>query len=205
MKLHWASTSPYVRKVMVAAHELGVADRFELVATTPQTVIDDVHADNPLGMIPALVTDDGEALYDSFVIIAWLNDRFGGDLIPAWGPDAWPTYRRHALAHGLIDTTNALAHERRRPPELQWPDQDAKLRRRIGLAIDGLDREAGALGGPFTLAPITAAVALGYVDRHLSDDDWPDGDWRPGRPALAEWYAEVSQRPSMAATAPPKL
>jgi glutathione S-transferase len=200
MKLHWAPTSPYVRKVMVAAHELGVADRFELVETTPQSVIDDVSGDNPLGMIPALVTDDGEALYDSAVIIAWLDDRFGGGLIPEPGPGAWAVHRRHALAHGLIDTTNAWAHEQRRPPELQWPDQDAKLRRRIGLALDGLEREAASLAGPFTIAPLAAGVALGYVDRHF-----PDDDWRPARPALAEWYAGVARRPSMVATAPPPL
>lgn len=200
MKLHWAPTSPYVRKVMVAAIELGVADRFELVETTPQTVIDDVSSDNPLGMIPALVTDEGEPLYDSAVIIAWLNDRFGGSLIPAPGPDAWPVYRRHALAHGLIDTINAYVHETRRPPELQWPDQKAKLRRRIDLAIDGLEREADALEGPFTIAPLAAGVALGYADRHF-----PDDDWRPARPALADWYAGISQRPSFAQTAPPPL
>jgi glutathione S-transferase len=198
MKLHWSPTSPYVRKVMIAAHELGIADRFELVETTPETVIDDVSPDSPLGMVPALVTDAGEPLYDSAVIVAWLNDRFGGDLIPAPGPEAWPVYRRHALAHGLIDTTNARFHERRRPPELQWPQLDAKLARRIGLALDGLEREVDALAGPYTIAPITAGVALSYVDRHFADEDW-----RATRPGLATWHAAVAQRPSMVATAPP--
>ncbi len=198
MKLHWSPTSPYVRKVMIAAHEVGAVDGLELVETFPQSVIEDVSPDNPLGMIPALVTDDGEPIYDSSVIVAWLDDRFGGTLIPAPGPDAWAVHRRHALAHGLIDTANARFHEHRRPPELQWPEQDAKLARRIGLAVDGLEREAAALDGPFTIAQIAAGVALGYLDLRF-----PDEDWRANRPALAAWHAAVSERPSFAATAPP--
>lgn len=198
MKLHWSPTSPFVRKVMIAAHEVGAADQLELAETFPQSVIEDVSQDNPLGMIPALVTDEGEALYDSSVIIAWLNHRYGGSLLPAPGPEAWAVYRRHALGHGLIDTTNARFHEHRRPTELQWSQQDAKLTKRIALAVDGLDREAEALAGPFTVAQIAAGVALSYLDLRF-----PDEDWRTSRPALADWHAAISERPSFAATAPP--
>ena len=114
-KLHWAPTSPYVRKVMIVAHELGLADRFELVATRPETVVADVAADNPLGRIPALVLADGTTLFDSLVIAEFLDETAGGSLFPRAGPRRWRTLTRHALAQGAIDAAIAIVAERRRP------------------------------------------------------------------------------------------
>ena len=97
MKLHWAPTSPYARKVLVVAHECGLAERLELVATTPETVEADLSGANPLGRIPALITEEGAALYDSTVICEYLDHRSGRGLFPPPGPKRWTVLRRHAL------------------------------------------------------------------------------------------------------------
>ncbi len=113
-KLHWSPTSPYVRKVMVAAHELGLAGRFDLVATRPETVVADVAPDNPLGRVPALVLPDGTTLFDSLVIAEYLNETAGGALFPRPGAARWRTLTLHALGHGVIDAAIAIVAEGRR-------------------------------------------------------------------------------------------
>src|SRR5690242_20251590 len=114
-RLHWSPTSPYVRKVMVAAHELGLADRIDLVPTRVETVVADVAADNPLGRVPALVLPDGTTLFDSLVIAEFLHETGGGTLFPRPGPERWRTLTLHALAQGIIDAAIAIVAERRRP------------------------------------------------------------------------------------------
>ncbi len=198
MKLFWSPTSPFVRKVMIAAHELGATNDIERVQTTPQTIVSDLSGDNPLAMIPTLITDAGETLYDSTVIITWLNHRYSGALVPPPGPGTWQAHRRHALVNGLLETANARFHEVRRPPEFQWPEQNAKLRDRIGRSLDALESEATALDGPFTFVQIATGAALGYLDLRF-----PDENWRSGRPTLDAWYAANTERPSFVATAPP--
>lgn len=197
MKLHWAPTSPYVRKVTVAAHELGLADRFDLVRTTPENVVADVAADNPLGQIPTLVLADGTVLFDSFVIVEYLDNLAGGALVPPAGPERWRTLTLHALGHGVIDAANRRVNELRRPAgeislrqlEMKWAE--------IGRALDRLERTPLDADRP-DVASIAIACALGYLDFRF-----PDEAWRPGRPALAGWYRRFSGRPSMLATNPP--
>ena len=106
MTLHWSPRSPFVRKVMVAAHELGLADRIATVRTVVAmaNVNRALLAENPLGKIPTLVLEDGTILYDSQVIIEYLDSLVGGGrLVPASGPARWLELRRHALANGLLE------------------------------------------------------------------------------------------------------
>jgi glutathione S-transferase len=195
-RLHWAPTSPYVRKVMVAAHELSCAERLDLVPTRVETVMADVAGDNPLGRIPTLILPDGTALFDSLVIAEFLDDAAGGALFPRSGPERWRTLTLHALAHGLIDAAIAIVAERRRPEGERSPGFVAARHAEIGRAIDALEQRS--LGAEPDIGTITAAVALGYVEfrfRELA--------WRTGRPKLAAWHAAFAQRDSMRATRPP--
>ena len=121
MKLHWSPRSPYVRKVMVVAHELGLADRIETVrtvvgGTTPHR---ELMRENPLGKIPTLILEDGTIIYDSPVICEYL-DTVHGDarLFPAW-PERLVALRRLALGDGMLDIALAWLGERFRPPERQ--------------------------------------------------------------------------------------
>jgi glutathione S-transferase len=194
--LHWSPTSPYVRKVMVAAHELGLADRFELVPTTPETVVADVAGDNPLGRVPALVLPGGTAIFDSLVIAEFLNETAGGALFPPRGPARWRTLTLHALGHGVIDAAIAIVAEGRRPETERSPAFVAARHAEIARALDAVERAPPA--GAADIGAIALAAGLGYLDFRL-----PGRDWRPGRPRLAAWYEAFARRPSMRATTPP--
>src|SRR6476620_2299768 len=106
MKLHWSPRSPFVRKVMVFAHETALVDRLNCVRTVVAMKAPNAALlpDNPLSKIPTLVLDDGTALYDSGVICEYLDTLHAGPfLFPAQGPARWTALRRQALGDGLLD------------------------------------------------------------------------------------------------------
>ncbi|MBC7431085.1 MAG: glutathione S-transferase [Rubritepida sp.] len=189
MKLHWSPRSPFVRKVMVAAHELGLADRIGTVRTVVgmEQINDALLADNPLNKIPTLVLDDGRAIFDSLVICEYLDEMAGGALFAG---DKWEVLTRHALLNGLLDLLILFRHERTRE----------KPAARILFAFGCKTQSAlGALrlppAGRLDIGDITLAVALSYLDFRFDDIDW-----RGARPELATWHAAFCERPSMVAT-----
>ena len=118
MKLHWSPRSPFVRKVMVAAHELGLADRIDRVRTVVRMTQPnaDLLPDNPLSKIPTLVLADGTVLIDSVVICEYLDALAGGGkLFPPSGPERWTALARHALGNGLLDILILWRNERDKP------------------------------------------------------------------------------------------
>lgn len=200
MKLHYALPSPYVRKVRAVAIELGLEDRIELVTRgmTPVSPDDELNADNPLGKIPCLITDDGQALYDSRVICAYLDDRAGGKIIPASGVTRWTALRREALADGILDAAVGRRYETfLRPKELQWDAWIDGQREKFLRGLNRLEQEAPSFGDAVDIGTIAAACAAGYMDFR-----YPDERWRDDRPALAAWYESFSKRPSIATTTP---
>ena len=198
MKLHYAETSPYVRKVMVVAHECGLADRLDLVATTPETVVDDVKADNPLAQIPTLVTEGGERIFDSTVICEYLDAMAGTGIFERDGPGRWTALTRHALGQGLTDAVINRNRERRRPEAERSAAWDDKKRAEIGRTLDALEAAAASLPTGAEIGAIGVAVALAYLDLRF-----PDDGWRTDRPSLAAWYEAYAERPAMRATAFP--
>lgn len=200
MKLWWSSRSPFVRKVMIAAHELGLADRITLVPAKVHLARADtsVLADNPLGKIPTLVTEDGGVLFDSAVICEYLDGLAGGGrLFPREGAERLAALRRQALGDGLMELMILWLVERAKPAERQWPDVLDACRAKFAAVADHLEREAAALaGGPFSIGHVSLAAALAYADFRFSSEDW-----RRDRPALADWAALASERPSVRATA----
>lgn len=198
MKLHWSPKSPYVRKVMVCAHELGVVDRLERVRSVAAMLKPNaaLMRDNPLSKIPALVLDDGFTLVDSVVICEYLDELAGGSLFPASGMARWRALRWHALGDGLLDTLILWRNEREREVPLQ-PLIDA-FAVKTTATLRMLDAEAGALRvSPFTIGQVTLACALGYLDYRFDSFGWRDK-----APALADWYADVRLRPSLRDTEP---
>lgn len=202
MKLYSTPTSPFVRKVMVVAHEAGLADRIEPTLLRPSPMQPDavLARDNPLSKIPALVLDDGSSLYDSHVICEYLDAHraAGPELLATSGVARWTALRREALADGMLDAAIQVFYERRNRPEaLQWQPwidgQSAKVR----LALDALEREASTFGEGADLGLITIAAALGWLEFRAFL-----GDLRAGRPTLFAWYDRFCERPSMRATAP---
>lgn len=191
MKLHWSPKSPYVRKVMVCAHELGIADRLELVRSVAAMLKPNARLmqDNPLSKIPALVLDDGFVLFDSVVICEYLDDLTQGSLFPAQGPDKWQALRWHALGDGLLDLLILWRNERER--EVPLPALTDAFALKAGASLALLDDEAQALAEtPFSIGHVTLACALGYLDYRFADLGW-----RERAPRLATWHAEVASRP----------
>ena len=153
MKLHWSPRSPYVRKVMIVAHETGVADRLELVRSVVamSKPNHDVLRDNPLGRIPTLVTGDGTILFDSAVICEYLDSlHTGPKLFPPAGAERWHALRWHALGDGMLDTLIVFRNEREQPPAQQNPDWLANFALKIARSLDAIERETAALdAAPF--------------------------------------------------------
>lgn len=197
MKLRYSTTSPFARKVLVVAHETGLADRVECVVTNAWAPDTDLVRDNPLSKIPALITDGGETLFDSPVICEYLDSLHGGrKLFPVTGGERWTQLRLQALADGIMDAAVQIRIETAiRPEEFRWQGWLERQAAAIGRSLDALDQECGAWGADFLIGQVTVAVALSYIDLRK-----PVADWRATRPNLAEWSRNVSTRHSIVAT-----
>jgi glutathione S-transferase len=196
LKLWYSPASPFVRKVLVFAHEAGLADSITLVRGDVWAPDAEINKDNPLGKVPALVTPDG-VFAGSYLCCEYLDSLHGGArLIPSEPRERWPALRLHAFADGVIEAAVAIIIETlRRPKELVY---QGTVDRQTGKINRTLDQIASM---PLTQAPgiatITLGCALGYLDFRL-----PQLAWREGRGALAQWYEPFSARKSMQATVP---
>jgi glutathione S-transferase len=201
MKLYHSTTSPYVRKVMVAAIELGLADRIETVPAKVSPIVRTapVIADNPLGKLPTLIADDGMVLFDSRVIAEHLDALAGGGrLIPASGPARWQALTEQALADGMLDAALLERYETSlRPSDLLWPAWRDGQHDKVAKALDRMEQTATGFARRVDIGTIATGCALAYLDFRF-----PKLGWRSDRPRLAAWYAAFAERPSMAATAP---
>jgi glutathione S-transferase len=198
LQLYFNPASPFVRKVRIVAEEMGLAGRIELITAMPTPVSphEGVRSNNPIGKIPTLITDDGQALYDSPVICEYLEALAGGNRIfPPAGAARWTAMRRQALADGIMDAAVSARYEQAvRPKELQWQAWLDGQFLKIRTALDALEGED--LERAFDIGTISIACALSYLDLRFASEDW-----RTSRPLLAAWLARVSQRPSLAKTA----
>ena len=197
MKLHWSPRSPYVRKVMVVAHELGLAGQIETVrtvvgGTTPHL---ELMRENPLGKIPTLVLEDGTILYDSPVICEYLDTLHGGEKLFPTGSEHWTARRRLALGDGMLDVALAWLGERFRPAERQSAPHMALWETKLRSCVDALEHEA--LEGRLTIGHIAIGIALSYLDFRFGELAW-----REGHPKLAAWHARFDARPSVVANPP---
>jgi glutathione S-transferase len=198
MKLHWSPRSPFVRKVMVTAHELGIADKIQTVRTFVALDIPNqaLLADNPISKIPTLVLDDGTAIHDSLVICEYLNELAEGALFPPPGNARWQAMTWHALGNGLMDALLLWRYESMQPIERQSKALLDIWALKTRSALDWLEAQVPVLeAARFGIGHITIGILLSYLDfrfDHLG--------WRSGRPALAGWHAAMAARPSMQLT-----
>ena len=199
MKLHWSPRSPFVRKVMIAAHELGLTERLDCVRTVVATTRPhlELMRENPLSKIPTLVLDDGTVIYDSAVILEYLDQLHDGPkLIPDALPERMTAQRRQALGDSFLDFLLLWRNERERerPSQVHLATYAAKRK----AVLHALDREAIDLAAtPFSVGHIAIGCALSYLDFRFAAEDW-----RGGHPHIAAWHAEFAARPSVRATEP---
>ena len=199
MKLLWSSRSPFVRKVLLAAYETGLADRIERVRTvvSPTKPNSEVMALNPLNKLPTLILDDGRVLYDSRVIVEYLDGLHAGvKLLPHSGPKRLEAQRLQALGDGMLDFMLLGLSERIRPEAQQSADLHAALKVKFTSGFDALEREVVAFAGqPLSIGHLAVIAVLGYADFRYAANDW-----RQGRPALAAWHKAFATRPSYTST-----
>ena len=199
MKLYNSPLSPFARKCRIVALELGLADRLELVAQSVSPVTPDakyLQNANPLGKIPALLLDDGRALYDSHVICEYLCALAGDTrLVPA-GDARWDVLTRQALASGMTDAIILVRYETAlRPEALRWADWRNGQMDKIHTSLLSLEQAPQQLHERVDLGTLALGCALGYLD--LRFDAW---GWRQRYPQLAAWAAGFMQRPSLQAS-----
>jgi hypothetical protein len=200
MKLLYSKTSPYVRKVLVAAQELDLLHRIELVpaVVAPTSRNPEVTVANPLGKIPTLILEDGTALYDSRVIIVYLDSLTDTQLAPSDGIARFKALTGLAAADGIVDAALVCRYElATRPEPLRWADWVEGQWAKVTGALDMFETTDLRADDDWSIVDIALACALGYLDFRFADRDW-----RPGRPRLSAFYAQASQRASMQATVP---
>ncbi len=198
MKLYYSPTSPYVRKVTMFALETGLDDQIERIVVKMAGPTTEVAKANPLGKVPALVRDDGSVLYDSPVICEYLDSLHDRTpLFPKTGEARWNVLRMQALGDGLMDAGILRLMEGRRPENEQSPSWVERQTLAGSQAFDAMEASVELLGEQLSVAHITYCVALGWFDFRL-----PNEGWRDGHPALADWYAGFSARPSAMASEP---
>ena len=180
---------------------MGLQDRVRTVrtvagGTTPHWELMKL---NPVGKIPTLVLADGSAIYDSAVILEFLDTLHEGPkLYPAAWPERLTALRRHALGQGMLDTALPLLGEGFRPVERQSEPHKALWRAKLIACVAALEGEAEALArSGFTVGHLAIGVALGYLDFRFASLCWRDG-----HKGLAAWYETFNARPSVQANMP---
>lgn len=201
MKLIASLTSPYARKVRIVLAEKKI--ECDLIEESPWSAESSVQRYNPLGKVPVLVLDDGSTLFDSRVIVQYLDTVSPvSRLIPEAGRQRIAVKRWEAIADGICDAASAIVIERRRPAKQQsgeWIDrQSGKVELALKELASDLGERTWCNGEAYSLADIATGCALGYLDlRH------PDIDWRSAYPNLVRLGEKLARRPSFAETLPP--
>ena len=197
MKVLGHDGSPFVRKVRIVLEEKRVPYEYvharssEKGSTLPQF--------NPLGKIPVLVTDQGRNLYDSPVIVEYLDMLVGEPrLIPADPESRIEVKRWEALGDGITDATVLTSHDYDKVQTAAWHErQRQKIERGLAAMAKDLGEREFCFGTAFSLADIAAGYALGYLDQVL-----PDMDWRSAQPTLARLAERLAKRDSFRKTLP---
>lgn len=202
MILRFSPSSPFVRKVRIAAALLGLDGEITLERADTTDPNDSLRKTNPLGKIPVLILEDGSAVYDSRVILDYLDERAGGGkIVPRGGPQRLAALRLQALGDGILDASILTVYEGRfRKPEVhepKWLDLQAG---KVSRALAVLEAAPPSLDAGQKLpdvGQITLACALGYRDFRFG------GSWRSEHPRLVAWLDSFAARvPAFAATKP---
>ena len=202
MKLIAALASPYSRKVRIVLAEKKI--ECEFIVENPGDPATRVPEYNPLGKIPVLVLDDNTTLFDSRVIVEYLDHASPvGRLIPDDTRARIQTRRWEALADGCTDAANAVVVEKRRAAEKQSAEWIARQQGKIDRALKAMSEDLGnrnwCSGDHYSLADIAVGCALGYLDMRL-----PDIQWRRDYQNLEKLAEKLNKRPSFVDSAPPK-
>lgn len=192
--------SPFGRKARIAISVLGLDGKVKVEPASTQDAADPISKQNPLGKVPVLILDDGSTLFDSPVILEYLDVLAGGGkIIPRDTKARFEALRLEALADGILDASILIVYEGRyRTPEMavqKWLDLQAG---KVARGLAALEQAPPGLDSPPNVGQITLACALGYRDFRFQ------GGWRKEHPRLLAWLDNFAARvPAFAATVPP--
>ena len=200
MKLIGSLTSPYVRKVRIVMAEKKLDYRLELENVWSADT--QIQTYNPLGKVPCLVMEDGGALFDSRVIVEYLDTLSPvARLIPQPGRDRAAVKCWEAIADGLLDACVTIVKEKQRPEAQRSPEWIERQYGKIHASLDAMYKSLGdnahCMGINYSLADIAVGCGLGYLDLRFAELDW-----RVNHPNLARLYDKLSQRQSFVDTIP---
>jgi glutathione S-transferase len=201
MKLTFSPGSPFARKVRIAAIELGLIDKIELVPTTvaPTQPNPEYSKIYPLKKLPALILDNGEIIVDSYVIVEYLDDLAGGKLIPTSGALKWRVKSDHSLLQGMLDSMLLCRYEKMvRPEPLRWKEWADDHFQRAWNGMAHFEKQADMLSRPLDIAQIALVCVLGYADFRFADCGW-----RKAYPKLDAFHEKMLARPSVKISVPP--
>jgi glutathione S-transferase len=201
MILRSTGASPFGRKVRIAIILLGLDSKIELRETDLNNPADTIRQQNPLGKIPALLLDDGSALFDSRVILDYLDHLAGGGrIIPREAKGRFEALRMQALCDGVLDASLLIVYEGRyRPEDKRVPAWIERQAEKVKRGLDALEAAPPKITAMPDVGQITLACALGYRDFRF-----PNDDWRKVYPRLRAWHDQfATQVPAFAATKPP--
>ena len=202
MILRFSPSSPFVRKVRIAVALLGFDNDLTLERADTNDPNDSLQKANPLGKIPVLIAEDGAAIYDSRVILDYLDERAGGGkIVPHGGKERLEALRLQALADGILDASILTVYEGRfRKPEMHEPKWLDRQAGKVSRALAALEAAPPPEARPQALpnvGQIAVACALGYRDFRFG------GGWRAEHPRLVAWLEDfAAQVPAYAATKP---
>lgn len=200
MQLFDSTSSPFVRKVNIVIHALGLERRVERLSQNAHPVRrdDNLVRFNPLGQVPTLVLEDGSVLCDSRVICEYLDRLGDGRIFPREGFERWRALTWQSLADGVLDAAILMRYEENaRPPQYRWAGWQAAQWAKVESVLQSLDGAASGIGESLHIGTLSIACALGYLDFRF-----PERAWRPDHGALADWFARISLHPSIQATLP---
>jgi len=199
LTLRFSPSSPFVRKIRIAASVLGLEKDIKAEPAETTSPSDTVRQQNPLGKIPTLVLEDGSTLFDSRVILEYLDHRAGGGrIIPKDATARFAALRLQALADGILDASILQVYEGRfRPPERHEPKWVEHQAGKVARGLAALEAAPPGLGSPPDVGQITVACTLGYRDFRFGEG------WRKDHPRLVAWLDGFAAKvPAYAATKP---
>ena len=198
MKLLYSGNSPYARRARIAVRETGVLDRVEEIDLAGRADrIDILLAAGPGAKVPVLLTDSGVAIWESLIIVRYLDELSGGKLYPSSLAERETTLQIESAGSLLLDSLFVRSREKRRDPAEHSPAVIELEAERALRTYDALEALGPAIDGRVDNGTFSIVAALGYANWRL-----PEDNWRDGRPALAACYDALMQRPALAETAP---
>src|SRR5258707_7872923 len=202
MKLTFSPASPFARKGRIAATETGLIDKIECLPSTvaPGQANEEYSRITPLKKLPVLITDNGEVILDSYVIVEYLDELAGGGkLVPASGPTRWQVKTDHSLLQSMLDSMLLCRYEKGvRPQGLQWQAWSDDHWNRAWQGMARFDKQAGVLSRPLDIVQIALVCVLGYADFRFADCGW-----RKAYPNLDAFHEKMLARPSVKISLPP--